>query len=118
MEKLTKAEEPIMQVIWQKEQVFIKDIMEALPENTPYNTVSSIVRILESKRMVGHEAFGRTHRYFPLVSKIDYRKFLLKNIISNYFEGSYSGLISTIVQDEGLDKDQIDELKEFIDQNL
>ena len=117
MEKLTKAEEPIMKIIWEKEEVFVKDIIAELDEETPYNTVSSLVRILESKGMVGYRAFGRTHQYFPLVKRKEYRKEMLKSMIVDYFDGSYKGLLSQILNDEGISDKEIKELKELINKN-
>ena len=114
MERLTKAEEPIMKIIWDKGDVFVKDIVSELSEETPYNTVSSLVRILESKGMVGHKAFGRTHQYFPLVKHGEYRKQMLKNIITDYFDGSYKGLLSQILEDEEVSEEEIVELKALI----
>lgn len=114
MERLTKAEEPIMKVIWDKDKVFVKEIVEDLPDKTPYNTVSSLVRILESKGMVGHHAFGRTHQYFPIVKRGDYRKQMLKNMITEYFDGSYKGLLSQILEDEEISSSEVNELKNLI----
>lgn len=116
MEKLTKAEEPIMKVIWAKGEVFIKDIIEELTEKVPYNTVSSIVRILESKKMVGHKAFGRTYQYFPLIKKNEYRKALLKNMIFDYFDGSYKGLLSQLIANEDLSKEELEEMKKLLNE--
>lgn len=114
MEKLTKAEEPIMKIIWEKGEVFVKEIVEALPEATPYNTVSSLVRILESKGMVGHRAFGRTHQYFPIVKRGVYRKQMLKSIITDYFDGSYKGLMSQLLEDQEISSEEVNELKELL----
>ena len=114
MERLTKAEEPIMKIIWDKGEVFVKEIVEELSEETPYNTVSSLVRILEAKKMVGHRAFGRTHQYFPIVKRIEYRKHMLKNMIVEYFDGSYKGLLSQILEDEEVSKEELKELKELL----
>ena len=75
MNELTKAEEEIMQVLWQLDKAFVKEVVEQLPEPKPaYNTVSTIIRILEKKGFVDHEAFGKSHRYFPLIEKEDYSK--------------------------------------------
>jgi len=115
MERLTKAEEPIMKIIWEKGEVFVKDIVEELSEKIPYNTVSSLVRILESKNMVGYKAYGRTHQYFPLVKKADYRKYMLKKMIFDYFDGSYKGLLSQVLKEEDLSQEELDELKELLD---
>ncbi|WP_420575887.1 BlaI/MecI/CopY family transcriptional regulator [Ekhidna sp.] len=114
MERLTKAEEPIMKIIWKKNEVFVKDIIEELEEKSPYNTVSSIVRILESKGMVSHKAYGRIHQYFPVVSKNEYRRNMLKNIIVEYFDGSYKGLLSQVLADEDVSDEEIEELKDLI----
>lgn len=113
MERLTKAEEPIMKIIWDKGDVFVKEIVHDLPEQTPYNTVSSLVRILESKGMVGHRAFGRTHQYFPLVKRMEYRKLMLKNMIVEYFDGSYKGLLSQILEDDEVSEEEVNELKKL-----
>ncbi len=114
MERLTKAEEPIMKIIWDKGDVFVKEIVNDLPEQTPYNTVSSLVRILESKGMVGHRAFGRTHQYFPVVKRGEYRKRMLKNMIVEYFDGSYKGLLSQILEDGDVSEEEINELKKLL----
>jgi len=115
MEKLTKTEEPIMQTIWKLKKAFVKDILEYLPEpKPPYNTISSIVRILESKKMVGHESFGRTYRYYPLVSRGEYRKRVFGSLVKDYFDGSYADLMSFIIKDNDLTKREEDELKEII----
>ena len=86
MKELTRAEEQIMQVLWDLGKGFVKDIIDKLPEPKPaYNTVSTIVRILQDKGFVGHETFGKSHCYYPLVAKDTYTKKFLKNFIGNYF---------------------------------
>ena len=114
MERLTKAEEPIMRIIWDRESVFVKEIIDELEEKTPYNTVSSIVRILETKGMVGHRAYGRTHQYYPAVKRSEYRKEMLKKMIVDYFDGSYKGLLSQILSDEEISQEEVKQLKEII----
>lgn len=114
MERLTKAEEPVMKIIWDKGDVFVKEIVEDLPDETPYNTVSSLVRILETKGMVGHRAFGRTHQYFSLIKRSEYRKQMLKNMIVEYFDGSYKGLLSQILEDEEVSEEEVNELKALL----
>ncbi|WP_421764490.1 BlaI/MecI/CopY family transcriptional regulator [Ekhidna sp.] len=118
MERLTRAEEPIMKIIWDKGDVFVKEIVEELAEETPYNTVSSLVRILENKGMVGHRAFGRTHQYFPVIRRSEYRKHMLKNMITDYFDGSYKGLLSQILEDEEVSEKEVSELKKLINSEL
>ena len=115
MEKLTKTEEPIMQIIWQLQKVFINDIIDNLPDpKPPYNTISSIVRILEKKNLVGYKTFGRTHQYFPLIALKQYRKSLFSSILNDYFGNSYSNLMSHIIDDEKLKPEDVEELKEII----
>lgn len=118
MERLTKAEEPIMKIIWDKGEVFVKEIIESLTDKAPYNTVSSLVRILETKGMVGHRAYGRTHQYFPIVTRAEYRKEMLKSMISEYFDGSYKGLVSQILTDDTISKEEANELRELINNKL
>ena len=90
MKELTKAEEQVMHLLWQLEKAYVKDIIELMPEPKPaYNTVSTIIRILETKEFVGHEAFGKTYRYFPLIKKEVYTQFYMKNFLSGYFGGSF-----------------------------
>jgi BlaI family transcriptional regulator, penicillinase repressor len=103
MKELTRAEEQIMQVLWSLGQAYVKDIIERLPEPKPaYNTVSTIVRILEKKGFVGHEAFGKTHLYRPLVAKKDYTRAFLKSVVRNYFGDSYQELVSFFARDRNL----------------
>ena len=88
-QELTKAELEIMQVIWQKEKVLVHDILAELPEPKPaYNTVSTIVRILENKGFVSLKAYGRTYEYFPIVGMEEYTSTYLRSVLDNFFEGS------------------------------
>lgn len=115
MEKLTKAEEPVMQLIWKNKKIFVKEIIEKLPDpKPPYNTVSSIVRILESKGMVGHREYGRIYQYYPKVSKKEYRLAMFRYLVQDYFDGSYVTLVSQITEQEDLSPGEIDEIKKLI----
>ena len=94
-QELTKAELEIMQVIWQKEKVLVHDILAELPEPKPaYNTVSTIVRILENKGFVSHKAYGRTYEYFPIVGKEEYTNTYMRTVLDNFFEGSVSRMVN------------------------
>ena len=111
MKELTRAEEQIMQVLWSLEKAYVKDIIERLPEPKPaYNTVSTIVRILEKKGFVGHEAFGKTHLYHPLVAKGDYTQAYLKSFVRNYFGDSYQELVSFFAKDRNLTVAELEEI--------
>lgn len=117
MKQLTKAEEEVMQVLWQLKKGFVKDIIDLFPEPKPaYNTISTIIRILEKKGIVGYEAFGKTHRYFPLINKEEYSRKYLNRFVENYFSGSYSQLVSFFTKENNLSVSELEmlliELKE------
>lgn len=110
-QELTKAELELMQVIWDKEKVLVHDILEVLPEPKPaYNTVSTIVRILEQKGFVGHKAYGRTYEYFPLVSKEAYTQRYMTTVLDNFFNGSLSRLVSFFSEQESIPAGEVNEI--------
>ncbi|WP_256002221.1 BlaI/MecI/CopY family transcriptional regulator [Pedobacter deserti] len=112
---LTKAEEQIMQILWQLEKSFVKDIIDHLPEPKPaYNTVSTIVRILETKGFVDHESFGKSHKYYPLISKEDYKRHATEKLLGGYFENSVESMFSFFVKEEKLDLNDVDEILKMI----
>jgi len=118
LKELTKAEEQVMQYLWDLEKCFVKDILAQMPEPKPaYNTVSTIVRILEEKGFVDHKAYGKTYEYFPKVSKEDYSRFSAGNLLSNYFNGSVKELVSFFVKERELNMDELDEILKSIDKN-
>ena len=113
MEKLTNKEEEILQVLWKLEKAFVKEIIDALPDPKPhYNTISTIIRNMEHKGYVKYRAFGKTHQYYPAVSKEAYRKVFINKTINNYFENSYKNVVSFFAKEE---KISIAELKEIIE---
>ncbi len=114
--ELTNAEEEIMQKLWTLEKAFVKDIIEELPEPKPaYNTVSTIVRILESKGFVGHEAFGKSHRYYPLISKDRYKNFAAGKLSSSYFDNSARNMVSFFIEGSKLNLKEADEILRIIE---
>jgi BlaI family transcriptional regulator, penicillinase repressor len=111
MKELTKAEDQVMQILWQLEKAFVKDVVEQMPAPKPaYNTVSTIVRILETKGFVGHTSYGKTHEYYPLISKEKYSKFYLNNMLKGYFNGSFQNLVSFFAKDNKLDAQDLEAL--------
>ena len=110
MKSLTKAEEQIMQIIWQKERCLVRDIVGALDTSIPQTTVSSVVRILERKGFVGHKAYGKTYEYFPLVAKQDFTRSSIKTWINNYFDGSPKHLVSFLVTENELNLNELNAL--------
>ncbi|HRY31953.1 MAG TPA: BlaI/MecI/CopY family transcriptional regulator [Bacteroidales bacterium] len=116
MKELTRAEEQIMQVLWDLRKGFVNDVLSMLPEPRPaYNTVSTIIRILEQKGFVSHKAYGRTHEYYPLVSKKQYTRSYLKQFMRNYFDGSYASLASFFSRDETLSVTELEEIRTLIE---
>lgn len=119
MEELTKTEERIMQVLWKLKKAFVKDILDAIDDNPkpPYNTISSVVRLLEKKSYIGFKAYGKTYEYFPLVSKSDYRKSSFKKMLAGYFDNSAENLVSFMVKEQNLSKEEIEKIKDAFDLN-
>ncbi len=111
MKELTKAEDQIMQVLWGLEKGFVKDIIDKLPEPKPaYNTVSTIVRILETKGFIDHKAYGKTHEYFPLIAREKYTQFYLNNMVKGHFNGSFTSLVSFFARENQMKRTDIDAL--------
>jgi predicted transcriptional regulator len=112
MEKLTNKEEEIMRVLWQLKKAFVKEVVAELPDPKPhYNTISTIIRNMEDKGFIEHQAFGKTHQYYPSISKEEYRKKFMQKTIQQYFENSYKNVVSFFAKEE---KISVEELKEII----
>ena len=119
MKRLTKAEEQIMQILWDIGQGFVKDIIEHLPDPKPaYNTVSTIVRILEKKGFVSHNALGNSHEYYPTISKKDYTEAYLNSIIKDYFSDSFKEMVSFFTQDKDMNIEELEEIRKMINQEI
>ncbi len=115
MDKLTKKEEEVMKILWKLEKGFVKDIIAELPDpKPPYNTISSLVRILQEKGVVGFKQYGNTYEYFPLLSKEAYRKQYMKEIISDYFDNSFSKAVASFMEEEKLDDKEIEAIIKLI----
>lgn len=119
MKRLTKAEEQIMQVLWQLEKAFVKDIIQQLPLPRPaYNTVSTIVRILEKKGFIGYQAIGKSHEYYALINKPEYRKSQFGGFVKNYFGNSYPSLASFFAKEENLSLEELEEIQQLIEEEI
>ena len=117
--ELTRAEEQVMQILWNLDKGMTSQVLERFDDPKPaYNTVSTIIRILEQKGFVGHKAYGRTHEYFPLVSKKDYTRMYFRNFITNYFGNSYHSLVSFFAKDSRLSLDELDEIRQTIESEI
>jgi BlaI family penicillinase repressor len=111
--QLTKAEEQIMQILWEMKDGLVKDIRDSFHEPKPArNTVSTVLRVLEKKGYVGHKAYGNVHLYHPLVSKSDYSKSQLFGLIEGYFNNSFPAMASFFVREKDLTVKELDELLE------
>jgi BlaI family transcriptional regulator, penicillinase repressor len=116
IKELTKAEEQIMQLLWQLKEALVKDIIDLMPNPKPaYNTVSTVVRVLEGKGFIDHKAYGNSHVYFPLISETQYKKFTFDKMMSSYFSNSYESLVSYIANEKKLDIQQLDQLTTLIE---
>lgn len=116
IKELTRAEEQIMQVLWHLEKGYVKDVIDLLPMPKPaYNTVSTIIRILETKGFAGHVAHGKSHEYYPLISKEQYQNFATNKLMTGYFDNSVKGLFSYFVKKEKIDLKEADEILKLIE---
>jgi BlaI family penicillinase repressor len=116
MKELTKAEEQVMQILWEIEKGFVKDIISLMEEPKPaYNTVSTIVRILETKGFIGHKEYGKSHRYFPLIKKKDYSRERMNEMVKNYFGDSASQLVSFFTKQKKMNIREADEIIKLLE---
>lgn len=114
-QELTRAELEIMQVLWAKGAVVVHDILDEMDEPKPaYNTVSTIVRILEKKGFVSHKAYGKTHEYYPLISKDDYARRYMDTVLNNFFGGSVSRLVSFFSENKAISLEETDAILDML----
>jgi BlaI family penicillinase repressor len=115
MQKLAKREEQIMQAFWRLDRAYIREIIAELPDPKPhYNSVATMVRILEDKGFLDHETFGNTFRYFPVVSKEQYQKHAVEDIVSKYFNNSYPTMLAYFAKEQHLSQEALNEILEII----
>lgn len=119
MKELTKAEEQVMQILWELEKGFVKDLIDEIPDPKPaYNTVSTIIRILEKKGFVDHTAYGKTHEYFPVISKKEYTRSYMRNFMRNYFSGSFQEMVSFFAKEDNMSLSDLDEMIDDVKRDL
>ncbi|MBE0639963.1 MAG: BlaI/MecI/CopY family transcriptional regulator [Bacteroidales bacterium] len=119
VKELTKAEEQVMQILWKIKKGFVNDILEHLPDPRPaYNTVSTIVRILVKKGFVSYTAYGKSHEYFPLITKKEYTRAYLDGFLSSYFSNSYQQLVSFFSKENNLSLSELEEIREMMDEQI
>ena len=115
MEQLTNKEEEVMQALWGLEKAFVKEVVANLPKENHYNTVSTIVRNLEDKGYVSHTAFGKTHQYFPIVSKAEYTKRFMNIAMKRYFNNNYKSMVSFFAKEEKISANELREILAIIE---
>ena len=119
MRELTRAEEQVMQVLWKKRKGFVKEILDHFDEPKPaYNTVSTIIRILQDKGFVDHKAYGRTHEYFPVVTKEEYSKMHLSTFVKDYFSNSFEKMVSFFAKEKGISIKEMGEIMKIMEKEL
>jgi BlaI family transcriptional regulator, penicillinase repressor len=111
MKHLTNREEEIMEFFWEKGPMFVKELIELFTDPKPhYNTVSTMVRALEEKKFLDHEQYGNTYRYFAVISREEFSNSSIKNLVSKYFNASYSSVVSMFVEEQKISAEEIKEL--------
>jgi len=119
MKELTKAEEQVMDYLWRLERAFVREILEEFPEPKPaYTTVSTIVRILEKKGMVGYKAYGKNHQYYPLVSKKEYASLSFRYVLSKHFNSSLKRFASFFASERDVTIGELEELKQLLEREI
>ncbi len=119
MKTLTKAEEEVMVILWDLERALVRDILERLPDPKPaYNTVSTVVRVLEKKGFVSHKSYGTTYEYFPLVPKEEYTKFRFRDLMEKYFNNSFSQLASFFTKESDLSLQELEQIMQEVREEI
>jgi len=119
MKELTRAEEQIMQILWKIEKGFVKDILGHFSEPRPaYNTVSTIIRILQDKGFVSHKAYGRTHEYYPLVSKEEYTKSRMSSLVNDYFSNSFEKMVSFFAREKKISLQEMEDILKLMEEEI
>ncbi len=116
MEKLTNKEEEIMQKLWDLKKAFAKEVQAALEHPTHYNTVSTIIRKLEEKGYIKHKAFGKTHQYYPAISREEYRNKFVGKAMMQYFNNSYKNMVSFFAKEEKISAEELREILKMIEE--
>lgn len=119
MKELTKAEEQIMQYLWKLEKAFLKDIIEEFPHPRPaYTTISTVVRVLVKKEIIGYNTFGKVNQYFPLISKNAYTREFMKGMMKSFFNDSVGGFTSFFAREQDLSLSELEEMKSLIEEQI
>lgn len=119
MNELTRAEEQIMKILWEIEKGFVKDILTHFPEPRPaYNTVSTIIRILQDKGFVSHKAYGRTHEYYPLITREEYTKSRMTSLVNDYFSNSFEKMVSFFAREKKISLKEMEDIMKLMEEEI
>lgn len=119
MKEITKAQEDILKALWDIDEGAVSDVLDSLPEPKPaYNTVATVIKVLEKKEYVSHKTYGKTNVYFPLVSKKDYAQYILKDTVKGLFNGSLNQMVSSFVKNKDLSIHELEELKKMLENEI
>jgi predicted transcriptional regulator len=119
MKEITKAQEDLLKALWSIKEGAVSDVLESLPDPKPaYNTVATVIKVLEKKGYVSHKTYGKTNVYFPIVDRKDYAQYILKSTFRGLFNGSVNQLVSTFVKSKDISLSELEELKEMLEQEI
>jgi predicted transcriptional regulator len=119
MKRLTKAEEQVMQILWDLDRGLVRDVIDKLPAPKPaYNTVSTVIRVLEKKGFVDHKAYGTTYEYFPLIKKEEYTRVHFSDLMENYFNNSFPEMAAFFARENNLSLDELQDMIKMTENEL
>lgn len=119
LQEITKAQEDILRVLWDLQEGAIGDVLNEIPDPKPaYNTVATVIKVLEKKGYLSHKTFGKTNVYFPLVSKKEYARNVLRGTVSSLFNGSVNQLVSHFVKDKEVDIQELEAIRNMLEEEI
>jgi predicted transcriptional regulator len=119
MKEITKAQEEILKALWEISDGAVSDVLEVLPDPKPaYNTVATVIKVLEKKGYLSHKTYGKTNVYYPVVSKKEYAQFVLKDTVKSFFNGSLNQMVSNFVKGKNVSVKELEELKQMLEQEI
>jgi len=119
MKEITQAQEEIMRVLWQIKEGVVNDILDQLQEPRPaYNTVSTVVRVLEKKGYAGHRTYGKTHVYYPKIDQKEYARHRMKDLLSSHFSNSVKSMVSFFAREEQIGLQELEEIRKLIEEEI
>lgn len=119
MKEITKAQEEILKALWEIKEGAVSDILDNLKDPKPaYNTVATVIKVLEKKGYVSHKTYGKTHVYFPVVSKKDYAQHIMKDTFKSFFNNSLNQMVSAFVKNKEVGLSELEELKEMLEKEI